>query len=177
MKDIVIRYMPKFMDRDFYRVYVPIREELFPFNFFDKGVAFKFAEDIIDGAFTEEEIENLFRTPLLPEKPKKARPVRPDTLPLGERSNGAWTAAKRVKVTFDTIHEKASKGVSSTDVFKAAKAQGDTCTQAAYLSLLHRLEKKGTLRMDGKARPTRFFLRAEGLPAAPQKPSEEAYND
>lgn len=162
MRDIAIRYVetPGFIDKAMYRVYVPIRGEMVPFNFFNKTEAFKFAENLIDGEFTEKEIEDLFRAPSMPEKPKKIRVQRESALPLSERAPGAWTPEKRVRVTYDTLKEK--EWVSSTDVYHAAVDQGDDSTsQGTYLSILQRLEGRGILLIDKRTRPAMFKLRED----------------
>jgi len=160
MREIVIRYMPKMLDRDFFQVYVPIRERLVPFNFFDKASTFKFAEDVIDGEFTEEEADSLFKIPSLPDKPRRERAVRQDSLPLTEREPGTWTPERRKRL-FQEVCEKKPDGFSTGDLLREARKQGDNTTQATYRSMLIRLEKKDQVKMIPNSRPIRYIFQGD----------------
>ena len=160
MRELVIRYLPKMLDRELFQIYVPIRERLVPFNFFDKASAFKFAEDLVDGTFTEEEIDSLFKVPSLPEKPRRQREVRQSSLPLGEREPGAWTPERRKRL-FNEVCEKMPDGFSTGDLLREARKQGDNTSQATYRSMLIRLEKKDQVKQIPNSKPIRYTFQGD----------------
>jgi hypothetical protein len=162
MREIVIRYLPKFLDQELYKVFVPINGTLTPFNFFEKQAAMLFANTIIDGEFTDEELRVVMLSPVLPAKERKKR-GRPEVVPLSERpisSLGEWDAKRRRVLTFEVLKDNEDRWTSSHEVWSAAKEKGDTVSHAAYHSLLRSLHKKDIVEVQGE-RPYRYRLKPD----------------
>lgn len=159
MRELVIRYLPKMLDRELFQIYVPVKDKrLVAFNFFDKQSAFKFAESIVDGAFTGEEAESLLKVPILPDKPKRERAIRQDSLPLAERDINAWTAKRRNNHVIAVLRDAGDSGITSGDVYQSAKRQGDPTSQGTYQSILKRLARQEIAREDRNASPMKYYL-------------------
>lgn len=155
-RDVTVRFIEKFGDDPLYVVFIPLNEKLTRFNFPGenaKNYAMKFVSDVVDGEFTDKEVEEYFSDPNVPIKLRKVSTGRPNEGLLREKEkkekpfSHRWSTEVRKRFIVDFFNTPVPGKYS--DVYKAAVKGGDTATESAWYQLCVVLTNQGILKRSG----------------------------